>query len=218
MPQGFRLLIIAGVHGQEPQSAFLLEKISNDFTLVEKEPCRVFSSSKNDLEIYSIPRFNEYGLLNKIRGNENKVDLNRNLPAGNWSKEFSHIDYNPGPIAASEPETKKLVSLIKGFEPDLIISIHTNHFVTVKHPPQVNFDGELESHGFKLAQMLSELINLELTCDIGYSTPGSLGSYAKDLKIPCITLELDDELDNDESLERYEMPLKKFLGAVYKAQ
>jgi murein peptide amidase A len=210
----FKLLIIAGVHGQEPQSAFLLEKISKDFTLVEKEPYQIFSSAKNNLEIYSIPRFNEYGLLNNIRGNKNKVDLNRNLPALNWSKEFSHIDYNPGPSPASELETKKLVSLIKEFEPDLIISIHTNHFVTVRHLPQVNFDGNLDSAGYKHAQRLSELIGLELTSDIGYSTPGSLGSYAKDLKIPCITLELDDDLGNDDSLLRYEAPLKEFLECL----
>jgi murein peptide amidase A len=207
----FRLLILAGVHGQEPQSSFILDAISKDFTLVDKEPYQVFSFTEKDFEICSIPRFNEYGLLNNIRGNKSKVDLNRNLPSQNWSKDFSHPDYNPGPKAESEVETQKLVSLIRSFEPNLILSIHTNHFVTEKNPPQVNFDGEFESDGYNLAQKLSKLIDLELTCDIGYSTPGSLGSYAKDLKIPCITLELDDNLDNQASLDRYGKALERFL-------
>ena len=198
MTSDFKLLIIAGVHGQEPQSSHLLENIDLN----------------KDYEIKSITRFNAYGLEHNCRGNKNAVDLNRNLPTQNWSKEFSHADYNPGPEPASEQETKDFVVLIEAFKPDLIVSIHTNHFVTVAHAPQVNFDGELDSKGYKLAEKLSELISLELTCDIGYSTPGSLGSYCKDLKIPCITLELDDNLDNTQTLDRYQKPLQAFIDSL----
>ena len=147
-------------------------------------------------------------------GNKNKVDLNRNLPAKNWSKDFTDENYYPGPSPGSEIETQKLVSIINSFEPDLIISIHTNHFVTVSHSAQVNYDGELDTEGHNYALKLSEMIDLEFTSDIGYSTPGSLGSYAKDLSIPCITLELDNELDNQASLDRYGPVLKKFLFGV----
>ena len=201
MTSNFKLLIIAGVHGQEPQSSYLLENVDLN----------------KAYEIKSITRFNAYGLENNCRGNENGVDLNRNLPAQNWSKEFSHADYNPGTEPASEQETKEFVSLINEFKPDLIVSIHTNHFVTVAHDPQVNFDGEPDSPGYKLAQKLSELIDLELTCDIGYSTPGSLGSYCKDLKIPCITLELDDDLDNEQTLKRYKDSLQTFIDTLDKS-
>ncbi len=211
MQAKFKLLLLAGVHGQEPQSSFVLEALSKDFELVNSHSYEIFCLKKDDLEIISIPKFNLYGLENNVRGNKNGVDLNRNLPAQNWNPDCDNPAYKPGSKPGSELETKKLVSIIDEFEPDLIISIHTNHFVTVEHPPQVNFDGELESSGYKLAQNLSELIDLELTCDIGYSTPGSLGSYAKDLKIPCITLELDDKLSNEESLDRYLKPLEAFI-------
>lgn len=211
MDKRFCVIVIAGVHGQEPQSSSLLEAVSKDFTLVDKEPYQVFSYTQKDLEIYSIPKFNEYGLLNKTRGNKNKVDLNRNFPSANWSEKFSHEDYNPGPNAVSEVETQKMVSLINNLKPNLIISIHTNHFVTEANPPQVNFDGEPDSKGHHQAKKLSELIDLECTLDIGYSTPGSLGSYAKDIGIPCITLELDDTLNDQETLDRYSEALIKYL-------
>jgi protein MpaA len=210
----FKLLALAGVHGQEPQSSYLLSEISKDFTLVDKEPFQVYFFSDSNIEIYSIPRFNEYGLLKNTRGNKNKVDLNRNLPAANWSKDYDHEDYFPGKEACSEIENLKLVSIIQSFQPDLILSIHTNHFVTKEHPPQVNFDGLESGPGIAYAKNLAEIIDLQFTTDIGYSTPGSLGSYAKDHDIPCITLELDHNLDDKACFERYFSALNKFIGEL----
>lgn len=212
MTNKFRLLILAGVHGQEPQSSFVLKEIMSDFIFKQSIPFHAFERDKDQLHIVAIPEFNIYGLKNHTRGNKNAVDLNRNLPAKNWSKEFSHEDYFSGSKPASETETQKLVEIIDDFKPDLIISIHTNHFVTNSHPPQVNFDGNLNTKGHKLALKLSELIDLEFTCDIGYSTPGSLGSYAKDLNIPCITLEFDDDLDNQASFDKYSKALLEFFN------
>lgn len=210
----FRLLILAGVHGQEPQSCSVLEALIDDFELKEEGVFDTFEKSTATLHCIAIPKLNLFGLANKIRGNKNGVDLNRNLPAKNWSKDFKDDAYYPGEKAGSELETKKCVELIEDLKPNLIISIHTNHFVTVSHPPQVNFDGELEGRGFELAKKLSEIIDLEFTHDIGYSTPGSLGSYAKDLKIPCITLELDDKLSNQDSVKLYTPSLREFIGII----
>lgn len=207
----FKFLALAGVHGQEPQSSYLLGELSKGFTLVDKETFEVYFYSDPKLEIYSIPRLNEYGLLQNTRGNKNKVDLNRNLPASNWSKDCDNKEYFPGNEPCSEIENLKLVSIIQSFQPDLILSIHTNHFVTKEHPPQVNFDGLESGPGIGYAKKLAEIIDLEFTMDIGYSTPGSLGSYAKDIDIPCITLELDHSLDDKASYERYFDALNKFI-------
>lgn len=204
-----KILIIAAVHGEEPQSAFVLERLIDAFVLRSDTCFKSYISQ--DQNILAIPRFNEYGLEHQTRGNKNKVDLNRNLPAQNWSKEFSDSAYYPGLEPASELETKEFVKIIDEFKPDMIISIHTNHFVTVEHPPQVNFDGEAHGQAYAWAQKLANLIDLEFTMDIGYSTPGSLGSYAKDLQIPCITLEFDNQLSDAESEKRYLSALKEFL-------
>ncbi len=132
--------------------------------------------------------------------------------------------YYGGTEPASENETKFLLQVIERHQPQIIVSFHTNHYVQNPNPPQVNLDilsedalgnwfsskqHALEHNiaaseqqvrkrnqaGRDLAQQIAELMALPLTEDIGYATPGSLGSYAKDLAIPCITVEFDDELD-----------------------
>lgn len=228
-----RILIIGGVHGVEPQSAFVAENIAQhlEFQLVNKVATEnLFKIYQGEIKesflagtpfgsenftpksLMIIPDFNRYGLANNTRGNEHEVDLNRNLPASNWSPNYSDRAYFPGAMPGSEDQTKALVKIIKENNFTLILSIHTNHYVKHANIAQVNFDGIPNSHGHEQAKLLSELIELPLTDDIGYSTPGSLGSYAKDLKIPCITLELDDRLSNDGSWALYGFSLLRFFS------
>ncbi len=132
--------------------------------------------------------------------------------------------YYGGTEPASESETKFLLQVIERHQPQILVSFHTNHYVQNPNPPQVNLDilsenalgnwfsskqHALEHNiaaseqqvlkrnqaGRDLAQQIAELMALPLTEDIGYATPGSLGSYAKDQAIPCITVEFADELD-----------------------
>lgn len=196
-----KVLILAGVHGCEPQSVDFALACVQKFDLVKQES-ELFDLYQNE-QFILIPDFNRFGLAKNIRVNENGVDLNRNLPSLNWSAEFEDKDYYPGVQQASEKQTQALVEIINSNKPDLIISIHTTHFVTHPTPAQVNFDGEKDSNDYKFAQELADKLSLPLTCDIGYPTPGSLGSYALDKKIPCITLELDDELNAQELLTKY---------------
>lgn len=213
-----KVLIIGGVHGLEPQSAFVAEKLAKHFKLEEKRIARtenlfkLYQGDINELKSLTvIPDLNRSGLENNTRGNGRGVDLNRNMPATNWSPNYTNQVYFPGTHPSSELETKELVKIIEEGNFDLIISIHTNHFVANPNPPQVNFDGKLLSAGHKEAGRLAELLELPLTEDIGYPTPGSLGSYCKDKNIPCITLEMDDLYNNETSWAKYGHMLMHFL-------
>ncbi|MDD9898970.1 MAG: DUF2817 domain-containing protein [Candidatus Melainabacteria bacterium] len=228
-----KLLIIAGTHGQEPQSCFVARKLVELFKLELKssEPFDFYQGEVIDI----IPDLNRYGLEHSCRGNANGVDLNRNMPTSNWSEDHSHPDYYPGTSPGSEVETQALLNIIKlrhsakqsftsnadtkkietvqstcftknlnDFKAEahgLIISIHTNHFIANANEPQLNYDGSEKS--LALAQKLADELKLPLTRDIGYPTPGSLGSYCLENNIDCMTLELDDNLDNEASWQRY---------------
>ena len=70
--------------------------------------------------------------------------------------------------------------MIEGLKPSRIVSIHSPLH-------GVNYDGPAED----LALAMSEANGYPLLPDLGYPTPGSLGSYAGGaLGIPTITLEL----------------------------
>jgi len=211
------ILILGGTHGVEPQSEYVAHQLAKHFKLKQ-----VFNSKYDTLfdlfqgeitgkQVTLIPDFNRYGLKNNTRGNFNDVDLNRNMPAYNWNSNYESKDYYPGREPASEDETRALVDIIKANEFDMFLSIHTNHYVRHKNPPQVNFDGPQDTVGHIEANELARIIELPLTHDIGYSTPGSLGSYANDLEIPCATLELDDKYSSEGSWAKYGAALIKFL-------
>jgi murein peptide amidase A len=214
------ILILGGTHGVEPQSEYVARKLAEHFKLKKIYNAKyenVFDLFQGEVEgkqITIIPDLNRDGLKNNTRGNSRGVDLNRNMPAYNWSSNYSDKAYYPGTEPASELETKALVDLIKNNNFEFFISIHTNHYVRHQNPPQVNFDGPQDTVGHIEAEVLAEFLELPLTHDIGYSTPGSLGSYAKDLQIPCVTLELDDKFSNEGSWAKYSNPLIRFLSRI----
>lgn len=202
-----KILIIAGTHGQEPQSTFVARKLADAYGLKLKSS-KFFDFYQGET-IDIIPDFNRYGLEHGTRGNANGVDLNRNMPASNWTSEHSHPGYYPGTHAASEKETKALIEII---EHTIIISIHTNHFVANANEPQLNYDGSNKS--LSLAQELADALELPLTRDIGYPTPGSLGSYCKENNIDCMTFEFDDNLDNEATWQCYGLSLLNYLRSI----
>lgn len=121
---------------------------------------------------------NPDGLELKTRENANGIDLNRNFPTKNQEKS----SYNP------EIEAKFVINIIKEFSPDIILTLHAPYKV-------VNYDGPAET----IANEISKIINYPTSNDIGYPTPGSLGTYVGiERNIPIITLELDEEIDVQE--------------------
>lgn len=160
-------LIIGVVHGDEPQGEYLINKYLNE--------------NKKEGVLF-IPCLNPDGKQQQSRTNANGVDLNRNFPTKNW--ELGERDnYFGGCKPASEIETRFLVNIIDKYKPSSIITLHTPYKI-------VNYDGPAQ----ELAQMISEIIKYPVEASIGYSTPGSFGTYAGiEKNIPTITLEMDEE-------------------------
>ena len=167
-----RILLIGGVHGNETEGVQFMHEFCQEFADDHE-------TSPFDQEILLIPVMNPYGVLNYQRVNANQVDLNRNMPTRDWRGEFTEKKYYPGQAANSEPETRSLVKLIDSYKPQLIISFHS-------WKPLINYNGPAVS----FARKMNERLGMEITGDIGYPTPGSLGTYAgSERGIPTITFE-----------------------------
>lgn len=189
-----KTLIIGGIHGVEPQSKefcdLYIEEIKN-------------KPFPDDTFLCLIPAINPDGLNVFTRGNANGVDLNRNFPSTTWKSTpvSGNNAYHPGSKPASEPETKIIVDLINKYNFKKIIAIHTNHYIQFPNPPMVNYDGE---QSMELAQKISLATHLPVHSDMGYPTPGSLGSWlGLDLKKISITIELDDAKKSDEHYKKH---------------
>lgn len=151
------VLILGGVHGDEVEGVTVALGLLNEF----------YKNFTYKLNLTLIPRFNPDGVLLKTRSNFNGVDLNRNLPTQDWTAEVKNPRYNPGPHPTSEPENKALIELLNQFKPQLIISLHSWY-------PVLNTNGNC----LKEAQIISQKTGYKIESDIGYPTPGSLGTYA----------------------------------------
>ena len=123
--------------------------------------------------------------------------MNRNLPSKDWTPDIKNPKYPPGPSPASELENQVLVKLITETPPRAILSAHS--FLRY----QVNVNGPSEEWG----QTRSKLCGYPVTHDIGYPTPGCLGTYSgKELGIPTITLEIERGLPKDKVISLH-LPL-----------
>lgn len=165
-----RVLILGGVHGDEIEgvacSRGLLESFLQNFPY--------------KLQLTLIPEVNPEGVLLKTRGNSNGVDLNRNLPTKDWSPEAKTPRYNPGPKPLSEKENQALLEELKA-KPCLIVSLHS-------WEPVLNINGDCKPE----AEVLAQHTGYKIDTDIGYPTPGSLGTYTGlERAIPTLTYEIE---------------------------
>lgn len=170
-----KVLILGGVHGDEIEGVIAAQKI------LEK----MIIHYPYQLEMTIVPQFNIDGVLKRQRTNGNGVDLNRNLPTQDWSPEVATPRYHPGPSANSESENRALSRWIESHQPDFILSLHS-------WKPMLNVNGDCHAE----AQIISELTGYRIDPDIGYPTPGSLGTYAGiERKSPTLTYEIERGLD-----------------------
>ena len=173
------ILLMGGVHGDEPLGVRLAEKTLEMLLADADKPQRQFKAPWA-----LIPCLNVDGYARKTRVNGRGVDLNRNYPAKSWSPKFEKERYNPGPGPASEAEVKAVVGFIHEFKPRLIIHCHS-------WKPMVVCAGD---GGRKDADRLGRSSGYEVVPEIGYPTPGSLSQFGwADNNIPVICIEEADE-------------------------
>ena len=168
-------LILAGIHGDEPKSVHVARHLC---AYLADETCLAEHSG-----VMVVPVVNPDGYAVRRRRNARGVDLNRNLPTADWSRGRRRSRFYGGPEPASEPETRALVALIESVRPAEIVSLHS----ISEHRHCNNYDGP----GDALARAMAAYNGYPVTGAIGYSTPGSFGSWAgAKLQIPTVTLEL----------------------------
>ena len=199
-----RLLVVAGIHGEEPETTFLLSRV-----------LRSFDSPFDDIAFVLCA--NPDGMTLGTRCNANGVDLNRNFPTSNWSPAAVYCRsvleasrdtaLSPGIAPGSEPETAALLHLLGELSPEAILSMHA---------PLACVDAPCRT---PLVESLCDAFNLPWKPDIGYPTPGSLGTWCLDRvaecggkeKAPeCITLELP-RMSLEALFDRYGESFSAFL-------
>lgn len=174
---GAEVIVLASIHGDEAET-----------TVVVSEALRCLP--EGELQAAVILCGNPDGMLRGTRGNGRGVDLNRNFPTSNWSPDPVHyksrandardIALSPGSEPASEPETRALLSLIDRLQPRAIVSLHS---------ALACVDDSGASH---LGRQLADRCALPFLTEIGYPTPGSMGTWASERGLNLVTLELED--------------------------
>jgi protein MpaA len=172
------VVILAAIHGDEPET-----------TVAVSEALRCLPSC--DLQAAVILCGNPDGMVRGTRGNGRGVDLNRNFPTSNWSpdpvfyksraNDARDIALSPGSHAASEPETTALLALLDRLKPRAVVSLHS---------ALACVDDAGASH---LGRHLAGRCALPFLTEIGYPTPGSMGTWAGEQGLNLVTLELEDE-------------------------
>ncbi len=168
------LLVFAAIHGEEPETTYALS--------------RALRQIEDPLEHSAVVlAANPDGLVRGTRGNARGVDLNRNFPSNDWQpmpvthrstiEDQSDVLLSTGTHAASEAETRALLSLIADLKPDAVVALHA---------PLACIDDANDS---ALGRRLAERTGMPLVRDVGYPTPGSFGSWGFDNGVPVVTYE-----------------------------
>jgi protein MpaA len=169
-----RLLVFGGIHGDEPASVEAAVELVGRLETRHRRPV-----GDGDGRLWVLPALNPDGLGVGRKNSASDVDLNRNFPAQSFSRQHAP-GYDPGPAPLSEPETAALARFLDEERVGAVVAIHAPFAC-------VNFDGPAAAW----AAAVSAASGWPVRPQIGYPTPGSLGSWLGiDRGIPILTLEL----------------------------
>ena len=205
------VLFLGGVHGDELPTVYLMLKLANyvkDNPAMFKDKCIVIA-----------PLVNPDGFLSvaPTRINASGVDINRNFPTRDWQKDAirqwiakgkKNKRYYPGGKPSSEQETMFQTALIKRFQPQKILSVHS---------PLNFFDYDGPSSDLNSFEQWMEKISKEANHPFkkfGYY-PGSLGNYAgHERNIFTLTLELpsSDPRNGSVYFQKFQTSILKFIN------
>jgi N-acetylmuramoyl-L-alanine amidase len=106
-----RVLVTGSIHGNETAGHAVIARLRR-------------LAPPHGVQLWTLRSFNPDGVARGTRQNARGVDLNRNFPV-RWRRTGRPFDtYYPGPRAASEPETRALMRLVRRIRPDLSIHYH----------------------------------------------------------------------------------------------
>jgi protein MpaA len=164
------LLVVAGVHGDEPSSVGAAAELGQRLGAgVARAPGAV----------WLLPALNPDGLVRNLKNSAHDVDLNRNFPASSFRAQHEP-GYFPGAHPLSEPETSALAALIEHEKIAAVVAVHAPFAC-------INYDGPAADWAGRVAAACG----WPARADIGYPTPGSLGSWLGiDRGLSILTLEL----------------------------
>jgi protein MpaA len=165
---GPALVVVGGVHGDEPASVEAVLDL-----------CAWLDGGPVPGPVWVVPALNPDGLAAGTKNSVTDIDLNRNFPARNFTTHHPPA-YDPGPHPLSEPETAALAALVDAEPVSGVIAVHAPFAC-------VNYDGPARAW----AERVARACGWPVQEDIGYPTPGSLGSWlGRDRGWPVLTIEL----------------------------
>lgn len=189
-----RVYLIGSIHGDESEGRSSLEDIR-----------RELAQSTGGTTVRLVTDMNPDGSLAGTRSNSAGVDLNRNWPAKNFRAAKGR-----GSTPLSEPEAAAVHADVEQFDPHMIIVLHS-----ARGGPFVNFDGPATARqlaeSFVAGARSAGDARWRVVEDMGYPTPGSMGSYfGADRGVPILTV----ELRRGDDAERNPAPLVAGLRSV----
>jgi protein MpaA len=168
---GAPLLVMGGIHGDEPATVDLLVELGRRL--------RGRDAAAEEPPFWLLPAANPDGLARNRKDSEGDVDLNRNFPARSFTTAHAP-GYFPGLSPLSEPETQAIAALIAREPIQGAVAVHAPFAC-------VNYDGPAAAW----AEAVATACGWPARGDIGYPTPGSFGSWlGVDRRLPVLTLEL----------------------------
>lgn len=216
-------IIMCGVHGDEITPIKFCFDVMNYLKTAYADPEIVKKDFANKIVIVA-PLVNpdSYFKAQPSRLNARGVDVNRNFPTKDWSRDARRLwvtrykkdkRRNPGVSASSEPEVVFQINLIKRYGPDKIISVHSPLTMIDYDGPGTIIMGQI--NGNKAHELLTKMSKdaQDYRIEDYPFFPGSLGNWAgKERDIPTYTLELPTSDASKASLY-----WKQFKSAIHNA-